>query len=857
MGSQAAADVRIEGTQGIMVGEPPQKVFIMTEPTSYTQALKRRQKPLTIDVSSSQVFKPWALPHTRNHGQSLLKINPSATKSAVDPLAPEEARRTLWKCKRCNYRDSSKDVLLLHVKSHYENSDGTERESNDLSCNDCPFVANDAESLAIHKVHHRPNLEAIFKCYLCPYYVTTKAELLEHANLHGAELSVVHQSSSSVETSDQTKSDLEKHETDIQTPLLLDTRSFTDPPMVWVAKPDGFFAKMLKCRHCPYISSRKAEVKDHELMHVNSGATPTSGNVISCPDCTFKCNQRNVMENHANMHLGVFGKVQCLVADDRLDEQQLDDIRKILGLSTIPEMGPEPDLRETKLVYSCNKCPARFLCEKELCIHLRYHSTTLNYSCNMCSYAAKQPAHLLAHQKAHSSEYQERTRHLSSLYGTSQKYPPPMTACIEVKNSDGDNTNDKRSFAWIVVEMTSPSQNNQQSQSEDQRTNQVFTCTKCPARYFKLDALEYHMTLHGSNNRFKCEECDYSSKTAQNLMKHHVVHRRHAEINEPLVIRLQSQETGPITTEEPASDKANFIYPPTVKHGRVREKKFKCLKCPSAFEKRDQFRIHLSLHGSKQKYKCDKCDYAVKYYANYVQHLKKHHGNAEAQAAKRQVQADNEDDVLSIAGEQEAILDPTKSRRKSTISSSSSFSGMNCVISGPSGEPISPVSNQDKQTMMLMQKKSSVLGFNETNEGTLRCTDCPFSTNDQSILDTHKRRHGIERLTPPCPHCNYVPKKEENLNEHIKLHFTRMYKPEGYLIIDRLSLRIQKVEDNENDSKSDKENQELLFVECDDGNFLPATDIHSQPVNDKKGKTVHERVIIDPNTGEATQRVKK
>ncbi|XP_011308060.1 zinc finger protein 91 isoform X2 [Fopius arisanus] len=830
-GSDAPAS---EETQGCLrSGEPARKVFITTDP--FSGALKRRSKvmsSLSVDVSSGTIVKPFQLP--RLHGQSLLKVNPAAPSppradQQSSPKSSEETKRTLWKCKRCNYRDSSKEVLLLHVKSHYEKLERAAEKSNKLKCTDCPFVANDQESLALHKVHHRPNLEAIFKCYLCPYYVSTKAELLEHARLHGEELSVVHQSDSK----SQSQQTLRHASGDQETPpLLLDTRALPDTPMVWVSKPDGIFAKMFKCRHCPHVSSRRAEVRDHEIMHLNAD-TSALGVPIACPDCSFTCTQRDVMESHAAMHLGSLGTVHCLVADNRSDSQQLDDLKSILGLAKAPTLGPDPDLRDSRLVYSCSKCPARFLCDKELKIHLRYHSTSLAYTCDWCTYAARQPAHLLAHQKAHSSEYQERTRCLSSIYGNSQRFPPPLTACVEVNSQTND---DRREFAWIVVEVSNPTGHTQEYTHDSK--NQVFTCTKCPARYFKLDALEYHMTLHGSNNRFKCEECDYSSKTAQNLMKHQVVHRRQPE---PLelpheVLQGQSRLQASSHTQEDivSTGNPNFVYPGYIRHGKFKEKKYKCHKCPSAFEKREQYRIHLSLHGSKQKYRCETCDYAVKYYANYVQHLRKHHANAEAQASRRQMEVEEE----IIRDEEEYVV---KSRRKST--------GGNRDL-GIIGEAISPVSNQDKQTMLLIQRKASSL-LNEANENVLRCLECPFSATDQAIMDAHKRRHGIERLTPPCPHCNYVPRKDENLNEHIRLHFNRMYKPEGYLIVEMLTLRMEKQE--EGDEKG-KEN-EMLFCESFEGKFLPVTDIVStSPV--AKGRDFQEKIVIDANTGEATHGIK-
>lgn len=73
----------------------------------------------------------------RSQGQSLLKNSPSAT-TAVSILSStaslattstnstnsnDETRRTLWKCKRCNFRDSNKETVLSHVKSHYDTTE--------------------------------------------------------------------------------------------------------------------------------------------------------------------------------------------------------------------------------------------------------------------------------------------------------------------------------------------------------------------------------------------------------------------------------------------------------------------------------------------------------------------------------------------------------------------------------------------------------------------------------------------------------------------------------------------------------------------------------------------------------------
>lgn len=68
---------------------------------------------------------------TKNRGQSLLKNNPitmhvhtpSGGGAVFITPATDENKRTQWKCKRCNFRDSNRENVLQHVKSHYESAE--------------------------------------------------------------------------------------------------------------------------------------------------------------------------------------------------------------------------------------------------------------------------------------------------------------------------------------------------------------------------------------------------------------------------------------------------------------------------------------------------------------------------------------------------------------------------------------------------------------------------------------------------------------------------------------------------------------------------------------------------------------
>ena len=60
----------------------------------------------------------------RNRGQSLLKNNLISSHAQLSGSSTttimEENKRTMWKCKRCNFRHSNREIVSMHVKSHSE-----------------------------------------------------------------------------------------------------------------------------------------------------------------------------------------------------------------------------------------------------------------------------------------------------------------------------------------------------------------------------------------------------------------------------------------------------------------------------------------------------------------------------------------------------------------------------------------------------------------------------------------------------------------------------------------------------------------------------------------------------------------
>lgn len=322
----------------------------------------------------------------------------------------------------------------------------------------------------------------------------------------------------------------------------------------------------------------------------------------------------------------------------------------------------------------------------------------------------------MAHWKVHSSEYQERTRILTEQHGISAQHPQPLIKAVMNQTSGTEEEEEVQ-----AMDLTSGRISKQLSRDD----GLALCCPLCPAKFGRESTalLQYHSTLHGSDGPFKCRYCDYAVKAQDNLTKHERLH-------------LQQQQQAAAAAVETAGATGN----------KPNSKRYQCSKCPSAFEKKEQFKIHSNLHGSKQRYRCDRCDYAVKYYANFLQHVKKH------------------DEFDSAQMLEDPSVQPT----------ASSMDQVN-------------LSTADRQHIWLRDKlQRSPLPSSATEEP-FTCQYCPFRTAVQTDLASHTANHACQGATGSyrCNFCDFTVAEQSHLSEHIQLHFqlkgrTASRLPESY-----------------------------------------------------------------------------
>ncbi|XP_066138898.1 zinc finger protein 142-like isoform X1 [Euwallacea fornicatus] len=669
-------------------------------------------------------------------------------------------------CTFCKFGVSEEKEFSEHLRLHTLSSADSDYKK--FRCALCPYETNSKSQYTYHKQFHKDR-GGQYTCSQCSYNVSKRHLLHQHLKVHGINVPSSKPSADVVEgeeTSDADEGSLNKSN--------MDSAHFADIPLVWVSKL-GKFSKMFKCRYCPHVNLRKVNIHEHEKMHSmrekNASSTKSNDMEHRCTECNYVCNNAGVLSSHTKVHQGLYGIVHCLVDPSKSDDEQIRELTRALGpvldgidTSEFLEVEMEEVDSLENMLYFCKDCPARFLKENEFNIHGDFHSKDLEFKCKHCSYSADSEQHLNPHMLTHSHEYQERTKALKSVHVESAHHPEPNLK----------QTSDSEEDIW-VVDKTGKS-------DLEQKNNILASFLSKPLKSCQT------VPLSGTDLFLQRSEAQQRQSYLQT-----------ETIQNSSMVRTKSPDP---QFGEQMHGNPDFIYQTYIKNGRTKEKRYKCHKCPSAFEKRDQYKIHLGLHGSKQKYNCECCDYSVKYYANYVQHQKKHKFNEDAQAAKRLSEELSEDMETNAADE------------------------------GPEGGSLQ-VSVADQQMADILQMRKDEEASSEEKK-THWCSYCPYISARKDSLDNHLKRHecisGIKN-TYTCEHCDYSVPQAHVRKDHEKLHFipNKANHVNGYMICDNLKLTASNLEASSDEDviydESDKESKE------DDGKF-----------NNNKGENREENV---------------
>lgn len=748
-------------------------------------------------------------------------------------------RNAPFKCNICSYNVTKRHLLHQHLKIHgvkraqFKNciKDAVEREEPDESFTlNTDIETSHLPDIPLVWVHKAGALTKMFKCRHCPHVNLRKSNIHEHEKMH---FDRVQRSPNGSIASNQ-----------------MSTHHCTE--CNYVCNNAGALASHFKVHQgafgqiCALADSRRSdESQIREITRLlKEDERFKKDTALSLPllQPSPKLEESADEQRRANS-----ADRTIEMATDLSNCELSSSSPSISSHPPTPNSTPNSAAPEKRILNFCKTCPARFISSKDLESHSRFHSAHHMFKCNSCTYSAPQQAQWLAHKRVHTNEYQEKTHQMCAIYECSKENPRPRTTLIP----------DKPGFAslgWVVVHTSQKKPDDSGTSATAPRIKIVtkqFACHKCPAMFFKSVALQHHLTLHGGKDQYECRSCDYRVKTYGNLIKHESVHglepRQKAKASKAKksqnpassgangaacsfptsgtelfqhrseqMIREQTSFANAIITPAPLTvdpefgnlihGSPDFMYQPTLKNGKMKEKRYKCHKCPSAFEKREQYKKHVSLHGAKSKFRCEKCDYSVSNYANYTQHMRKHDWNERSLSERRASILSKEatDDTSSLQ-EQQLQTSDMSSCPKSTDRRTSSVgagSTVQIAVTSPEKTPASSllppskaaktlhISVADQQAVVLMQERLTDNGVNLADH-LHRCFYCPYSHQRKDAVETHEQRcHINPKGSYVCEFCNYAVPQPHFLREHQKLHFGFMkgIKPEAYMKCDRLEI---------------------------------------------------------------------
>nr|XP_017108758.2 uncharacterized protein LOC108133367 isoform X5 [Drosophila bipectinata] len=142
-----------------------------------------------------------------------------------------------------------------------------------------------------------------------------------------------------------------------------------------------------------------------------------------------------------------------------------------------------------------------------------------------------------------------------------------------------------------------------------------------------------------------------------------------------------------------------------------------------------------------------------------------------------------------------------------------------------------------------------------------RCLHCPFETLDHGELQQHLQKHTCENPPPSnyhqCAHCDYNAKEESEIEEHTPVHFNAIEKlksVEFFTCYDQLEISVEQEPEGEQVKQltEDNNNQDNVInanVQQENENPVEAPEEDEEVLEDPKAKKPSTKLILYKNDG--------
>ncbi|ODM88660.1 putative zinc finger protein, partial [Orchesella cincta] len=273
------------------------------------------------------------------------------------------------------------------------------------------------------------------------------------------------------------------------------------------------------------------------------------------------------------------------------------------GESSVVNDNSAPKMKNGKackpLRYSCVICEKSFSTEKDMMIHIHFHTREKPYSCQQCEKEFARENYLKVHLKTHLKERSEDFK--CETCGKSFLRKNTLTRHKKIHL-------DERPFKCNECGKSFFYNSNLTAHKIIHTDMHPFKCQLCPKAFRRKCDLKFHIqSCHASERPFSCVICNKSFLTKSIMLTHIRVH------------------TGEKPNKCHKCGKEYAIRKSLQDHLlRHKPLEFQCKTCLKLFPTECRLTRHVQLHSTEKPYKCSECNVCFAFKSGLIRHMPTH-----------------------------------------------------------------------------------------------------------------------------------------------------------------------------------------------------------------------------------------
>lgn len=348
---------------------------------------------------------------------------------------------------------------------------------------------------------------------------------------------------------------------------------------------------------------------------------------LSCPSCSFTCQQERALASHRKRGCLKSNEVQCQFCSFVAKSQKALIHHALVHKKEKPQAateGRKPRLQCKSCAFSCKqaRCMAQHVALK--------HEGARPHCCRFCAFSTTRRYRLEAHESLHTGLGRHACNLCDQTFGTTSKL-----------RLHRQRVHDRQATHFCqLCDYSGYSLNDISRHTLSCHTGALsHACSQCEACFSSETALKQHLNRkHKSQRTHTCSQCDFTCQSRGGLKDH--LQEQHPQLRCATCQMtfetpksLEEHRKTHLTQRCPVCPFATRKRQLLAQHlldehegGSTEDKSLKCEVCGFACRHQLVFEQHIRSHGGTRLYKCTDCKYSTQNRQKITWHIRIHTG---------------------------------------------------------------------------------------------------------------------------------------------------------------------------------------------------------------------------------------